>query len=151
MSRMKLFLTFILLALSSGQSQARESLTYSSGLAERKDRQIYAFVQEQEIYPDVTSIELAKIDLNADGLAEYIARPARTACAQSQFCLYTLVVFKDRTPLLLNKIEAKNLMISTKKTYGIRDLIVYTNPQNDFQARIYSWNPFSFRFDPENP
>jgi len=151
MSRIKLVIILVALSLISSHARAQENPVYSSGLTDRKDRQIYAFLQEQELFSDVEPIELAKIDLNADALAEYIARPSRPACRKMVFCPYAIVAFKNKSPILLNRIEAKNLMISAKKTYGIRDLIVYTDPRNDFRAQTFSWNPFSFRFEPEKP
>lgn len=95
-----------------------------------------------------TELVLAPADLNNDAIDEYIVRPADTkSCPQKPLCPYKIIAFQDRTPIELGTFDAHKIQLSDKKTYGVRSIIVYNQPHNDYAHETAHWNPFSFRFE----
>jgi hypothetical protein len=91
---------------------------------------------------------LAKIDLNADALDEYIIRAKDiTACPQNKLCPYVIIALQDHKPIQIGQFDAHKILISNKKNYGIRQIIVYNDAYNDFKNVTAHWNPFSFSFE----
>lgn len=91
----------------------------------------------------------AKIDLNADGAPEYIAK--EKSCAG--FCDYKVLAQQGRggqggaaTIVMLGEFHAKDILIGNGYTHGIRNLLVFNNPQNDFRPDLYIWNPGASRY-----
>ena len=90
---------------------------------------------------------LAEIDLNGDAINEYVIKPeSKTYCPALPLCPYYVTAFQEHEPIIIGKFNAHKMLISDKKTYGIRQIIVYNVPHNDFTSKTASWNPYSFSY-----
>ena len=95
-----------------------------------------------------TSYVLAEIDLNGDSIDEYVIKPESNAdCPALPLCPYYVTAFQKHEPIIIGKFNAHKMLISDKKTYGIRQIIVYNVPHNDFTSETSSWNPHSFSYE----
>lgn len=111
-----------------------------------KEKTVLAFIKTHNKIPDESYL-LATTDLNDDFIDEYILRPQfEGSCPNKPLCPYQIVAFQDHEPILIGQFDAHKILISDKKTYGIRHLIVYNGPHNDFKHETAIWNPFAFRF-----
>ena len=91
---------------------------------------------------------LAEIDLNGDSIDEYIIKPESGAnCPAFPLCPYYVTAFQKHDPIIIGKFNAHKMLISDKKTYGIRQIIVYNTPHNDFTSKTSSWNPYDFSYE----
>lgn len=135
---------FFLLLFGPSSAYADQQLVFKPADNHYKSRIVAAFVQKTNA-AERGPFLVAKLDLNADGVPEYFVKSALQAKQQNHW----LIALKRRTPTFLTKIPATKIIISDKKIYGIRKLIVYNQPGNDFHREIFSWNPFHFRFEPE--
>ena len=137
---------FIFLTYIPFPAHAFESLRFQEADS-YKENQILDFIKTQnktaqDIY------HLAPFDLNNDAIDEYIIKPKSAKnCPQAPLCPYQIVAFQERQPILIGSFDAHKILISDKKTYGIRHIIVYNQRHNDFKTAIAVWNPFSFRFE----
>lgn len=98
--------------------------------------------------------EIARADLNGDGRTEIILRPGSQDCDGEKLCTHAVIGMlrggvSDGEPVLLGLFDARKLFVSGKKSYGVRGLAVYNDPENDFHSVLYVWDPFRFRFAPE--
>lgn len=133
---------FIFFALISN-TYAMEALRFQEAKT-YKQKQIISFVKEQD---SSKNLVLAPIDLNNDAIDEYVVRPKNlNSCPKAPFCSYKIIAFKQRTPILIGSFDAHKILITDKKTYGIRDIIVYNQRYNDFIQKTAIWDPFSFRY-----
>lgn len=127
-------------------ARAEERLRFKAA-ENYKDRQIVSFVQKLAESPSVI-YALAHTDLNNDAIDEYIVKPAQSSdCPDKPLCPYAVIAFQDRKPILLGQFDAHKMLISNKKTYGVRGIIVYNNHHNDYQSKTASWSPHSFQFE----
>jgi hypothetical protein len=107
-----------------------------------KQNQIIDFVKTKT-RNSLIEFHLAPIDLNDDLIDEYVVKPHNiNDCANAPLCLNYIVAFKARKPILLGQFDAHKILVSNKKTYGVRDLIVYNVNRNDFKYDTAHWNPF---------
>ena len=139
-----LFVFFSLFLLSSTLS-ANERLNFQQPDS-FKENQISNFIKSQKNASDSPYL-LAAIDLNGDFIDEYILRPQNSNdCEQAKLCPYYIAAFQDRAPILIGQFDAHKIVIYNKKTYWIRQIIVYNDLYNDFKTATAIWDPFSFRF-----
>ncbi|MEM6780280.1 MAG: hypothetical protein AAF569_00290 [Pseudomonadota bacterium] len=87
------------------------------------------------------------IDLNNDGLPEKIIKSDRQSCNDKNGCQYIVMAQKGRNWIELGDIKAFNILVSDDRTYGIRDLLVYATPNNDFDFERHAWNPRTYRYE----
>lgn len=112
-----------------------------------KEKQVVQFVlSKQDNFP--SPLWIAKIDLNNDAIDEYVIRAQNTDnCASGKLCRHVIIAFQDHKPINIGQFDAHKILISNKKSYGIRQIIVYNDAYNDFKNITASWNPFSFTFE----
>lgn len=110
-----------------------------------KEKQIIGVVRSEQA--DVPLL-LAPIDLNDDAIDEYVVKPQFPGdCPQKPLCPHFIMAFQDYTPLEIGRFDAHKIEVSGKKTYGVRQIIVYNQRQNDFAQTTTLWNPFLFRYE----
>lgn len=127
-------------------SLAEEKLRFEPAKS-YKDRQVLNFTTDLA-ESNVKNYVLAHTDLNNDAIDEYIIKPASIAdCSQKPLCPIIVVAFQEHKPILIAQFDAHKILISNKKTYGIRDIIVYNNRYNDFQFQTLNWSPYSFQYE----
>lgn len=87
--------------------------------------------------------EAASIDLNNDGIKEYIVRSADC----TDVCSYNIFADKHDRLLILGAIEkARHLTVSDETTSGVRDIIVYRDKSNDYRETQYRWDATRSRY-----
>ena len=134
----------LVLLVTAAPARASENLIFKPAESHYKSRIVAAFVETLD--PNEKGPFLvAKTDLNGDDVPEYFVKSTKSSDLKNHW----IIALKRRTPTFLTKIPAKKIVVSDKKTYGIRKLIVYNRPENDFRKEIFVWNPIPFRFEPE--
>lgn len=111
----------------------REASTY-------KENQILAHAKSQI---DSQDLILSSFDLNSDFIDEYVVR---TQNKQKQLYSYAILAFENNKPTIIGRFNAFNLLVSPKKTYGINNIIVYNDLNNDFRTFTSAWNPYEFSY-----
>lgn len=93
----------------------------------------------------ITHYDVARIDLNGDGLDDYIAK-SQTCDHETLFCIYH--VFGENGAALseIGSFQAKDVIVAHDTSYGIHDLYVYQNELNDYDHVIYRWVPAQSRY-----
>ena len=126
--------------------RANESLRFQAPVS-YKEKQVVSFVTEQDKTAQ-TAYVLTPIDLNDDAIFEYIVRPqGADICRPNKLCPHFIIAFQERQPIMIGQFDAHKMLVSGKKDYGIRQIIVYNNSYNDFENSTARWTPFAFRFE----
>ncbi len=136
----RVFLT-ILFALSVApySAGAVEQLDYSKQISPSLKYQIGLFL-EQIYDTDIDIYNIAKVDLNSDGLDEHILK--RKSCDDSKaLCIHSIIAEKNGELILLSKIMARNIVLANTYSHGIKDILVFKNEINDYNFNIYVWSP----------
>ena len=125
---------------------ANDSLRFQAPVSYKEKQVVTLALSEQENLPP--PLWLAKIDLNNDAIDEYVVRAKNTDnCTSNKLCSHVIIVFQDHKPIKIGHFDAHKILISNKKSYGIRQIIVYNDAYNDFKNVTARWNPFSFTFE----
>ncbi len=134
-----LFFCLSFIAFMSGTAMsvayAQEKLAYNDGLSEVQTSMLDTYLQPLSAY------KIAKIDLNYDGIYEFVAKPL--GCGDiKQMCDHKILAEdRDGEKLLsLGIINAFVIAGGNASAYGVRDLWIYQDPLNDFAYIIYRWN-----------
>lgn len=131
-------------------------LTYTSAYAQQqlrymkaetyKQKQVVQFVRAETPESNAEYV-LSPVDLNDDAIDEYIVRPkSNKNCPKKPLCPHKIVAFQDYKPIYIGSVDAHKILISDKKTYGIRHIIVYNQAHNDYAHTTMLWDPSSFRY-----
>ncbi len=89
---------------------------------------------------DSRNFDIASLDLNGDGIDEYILK--RKSCTQAQSICTHLVLADQKTKMrLLSSIRAKHIMVGATSNYGVNDLLAFENNINEYDFDIYMWSP----------
>lgn len=135
----KYFIIIALFALLPRPVSAVEQLNYSDKISPSLEYQINSFL-EKTYETDISLYYIADIDLNNDGIDEYILK--RKSCeSDKSYCIYSIIAEKDNNIILLSKIRAKSIMIGETYSYGIKDILAFKNEINDYNFDIYMWSP----------
>lgn len=149
MNKYALLVSILLLFASlcaSNNASAFSSLRFAPA-ASYKEKGVINFVKEHNDAPDVEYL-LAPIDLNNDAIDEYVIKPkSMKDCPTRPLCSYQIIAHQNHMPILIGQFDAHKMRIGDKKTYGIRQVILYNEPHNDFKTATALWNPYSFRFE----
>ena len=123
-------------------------LIFSSDNSDLRVRQISKFLYDSGSLitsPDMKT-ETALIDLNNDGIKEVIFRQTSPACEAASDCPHILAGISNKQPVMLAAFRARKIGISGEKSYGVYNILVYNQKQNDFQYITYIWSPFTSSF-----
>jgi hypothetical protein len=93
--------------------------------------------------PPKTAYDLAEIDLNEDGLHEFIAR---TSCKDDKTCDYHVLAQNNDHIIELGLIPARNIALGSAYSGGVRNIIAYKSGDNDFTSTLYVWEPGARRY-----
>ncbi len=142
----RLFLiTAIILPLIYNAAWAQSALRFRAPEGIKEIRLLNHIKKTRQI-PDIQYI-IAPTDLNNDLINEYIIRPkSNRDCSGSRLCPYYVIALQERTPITLGKFNAHKIVVSSKKTYGVRDIIVYNDHYNDFKTNTVTWHPYEFKY-----
>lgn len=139
--------TILLVALSalmlSGYSSANaaEPVLYDFSPNPHEQKLIAEFAQSSEII----DFDIADVDLNKDGLSEFIFKSKKCDLVvnrQKNYCNFTIAANQSDEKLInLGSFQAKAITLSNNFFKGIRDLHVYNLKENDYDYNIARWNP----------
>lgn len=82
----------------------------------------------------------SKVDLNGDGLDEVAAVSANCKSQQLSRCEYFIFGRGAQKAYILLQEEAWNITVSDQRAYGLRKIMVYKSPNNQFKPTAYTWN-----------
>jgi hypothetical protein len=83
------------------------------------------------------NIAVAPIDLNEDGLDEFIVKPK--TCGK--LCDFTVMAESRSGGTLtpLGSLKGKNLLPGNGYSHGVRHLLLFDDPNNDYGYSVYVW------------
>ncbi len=90
-----------------------------------------------------TKAQLAAIDLNEDGLPEYIFR--RPDAQKYDFQVYAQKTGETQLTLL-GALQGTKILVANTSKHGIRNLMVFNDVYNDFTYQMYAWSPENKRY-----
>lgn len=147
---LRITLPFLLFFIPIAPSYAAgEPLIFSANDTDLRVRETTDFLKQSGALPALSKIQTARVDLNGDGLKEIIVRQVVTGCEAQSNCLYMITGVSARQPVLLASFRARKIGISGEKAYGVKKILVYNHPENDFQSTTYVWTPYTSSFDPQ--
>lgn len=113
----------------------------------RKELEVIDFVNKNTNGSGIPYL-IAPIDLNNDLIDEFVVKPQNLSdCRQKPLCPHQIIAFKDYSPIVIGNFDAHKILISDKKTYGIRHIIVYNTSYNDFKSETARWSPYEYRYE----
>jgi hypothetical protein len=127
------------LACFGSQSVQAQTLSFGTPVSEPSKILI-----NQYLGADQDRFDIAPADLNEDGLYEFILKSR--ACSEDGVCLYKILATSDGGPVEVSVIKAVRLELGQGYTYGIRNLVAHSNPDNDFARDIYAWDSAASRY-----
>lgn len=124
-------------------ARAAESLDFDARPGERSRVLIDHFIKDnpQSDYDDVA---IAQIDLNGDGIDEFILKNA--TCSQANLCDFTIAADSGDSLIALGEIKAITLLLGNGYSSGIRNILAFQNDLNDFDYELYVWEPAQARY-----
>lgn len=139
---MKAFSLIILSALlvftNTSVATAAESLRYDAPISRSSLERLKQFTSAA-MESTLDAYDVAGTDLNDDGLDEFILKSK--TCDQK--CRFAVVAENNRKIIPLVSIEAANVVLGNEFEHGVRNLLVFENPNNDFDYVLYTWHPLS--------
>ncbi|MEZ5813808.1 MAG: hypothetical protein R3E13_03675 [Alphaproteobacteria bacterium] len=134
------FNTFLFLALlgASASAHAAESLHFNATIPRSSFEKI-KFYASNALGEDIQNFDIGKTDLNNDGLDEFITRSKN--CEKTLKCRFYIFAETNDSILSLGTFEGKNLLLGNEFRHGIRNLLIFNNPSNDFDYHLYTWHP----------
>lgn len=101
-------------------------------------------------YDPTKPYRIAAVDLNGDGVEEWIFRQDPTpACESNADCALSIGGLSEGEIVLLGEMRGGKIGVSDEKLYGVRKLLVYNEKSNDFAYQTYIWKPVEQAFGPE--
>lgn len=111
-----------------------------------KDNLILSALHEKTGKENIKHL-IAKADLNNDAIDEYILKPdAFQNCAPKNFCPHYIYALTSYNPVFLGEFTAFKIIVTQSKTYGVRSLQIYNNPNNNFSYTLAPWEPFLSKY-----
>ncbi len=121
-------------------AQAVETLYYNNKIGPSLTYQINIFLKDT-YDTDLSQYNTAGIDLNGDGIEEYILKPRKCTTEENKPCTHLIVAEQKDKILLLSKVKARNLMVGGTQSHGIKDILAFADKVNDYNFDIYIWSP----------
>ncbi len=98
---------------------------------------------------DTSLSAIATVDLNGDSLDEYIGKTTADSSQNSDiapFYVFSSTSLHAQTPIYLGVIHARTIMLGYESHHGVRDILAFSNIDNDFDYDAYTWNPMHSRY-----
>ncbi len=132
-------MVLIVIASYPRSAKAVEQLTFGKKISPSLEYQVNIFL-EKTYKTHVSLYDVAEIDLNNDGVDEYVLKQ-KTCKDRKKQCTYNVIAEKDDEIILLAKVMGYNIMIGKTSSYGVKDILVFKNKTNDYNFDIYVWSP----------
>ena len=139
--RVKRFITSVclcsgLLVVASVSTFANQTLQYNYTPDPRR------LSQFQEIIPSLSvekPPEIAAIDLNEDGIREFVVRANDCDGNTGVTCEHIIIGEVSKGYIVLGKLNGTRVLLGQDYTNGVRNLLLFSNPVNDFDYDVYVW------------
>ena len=133
------FGAFILVSLTGTTAHGLEKIIYNQSISKSSSLLIYRFLDTED------NLDIARVDLNEDGLNEFIVRDA--ACGNTgDFCDFDVLAEDKGKIISLGHIRARTLVLGNQYSAGVRHILAYQNPVNDYSYAVYVWEPERSRY-----
>lgn len=142
---------FILLfaIIFSSISHAAEPLIFRGEARDVRERTVLTLLENLGKRTKDTPFSMAAVDLNGDGVNEWIYKDIKTGCEAGADCAFSIIGLSQKEPTLLANINAGKIAVSDEKLYGVRKLLVYNQKNDDFTYQTFAWTPLQMTFTPE--
>lgn len=115
-----------------------------------REKELLTYLWEKDIYDRRLPFTLSAVDLNSDGVEEWIFRQDPTPdCESRRDCVFTVTGLSRGSFTLLGEMLGGKIGVSDEKLYGVRKLLVYNEKNNDFAYQFYVWTPGRQAFLPQ--
>lgn len=136
--------SIVMLLFSMNAAQALEKLIYDADISALTAHKISKHETFNSIALD--ALDVAKADLNQDGIPELIIRE-KTCLETDEMCDYHVMADTQDSLFVLVSFKAKYLAIGQEKSSGVRNILVFKNQLNDFDYDVYTWNANNKNFE----
>lgn len=134
-----IFIALLIIGLAR-KSYAQEPLVFRDNTSPS-----LAALIEQSVEVTLEDYEIARFDLNGDGLDEFILKSHQCG-AEDNLCDTIIIAQTDKTATVLGRVQSRNIGVAQSQSHGVRDLFVYNSTYNDFKSTIYRWEPVQSRY-----
>jgi hypothetical protein len=115
-----------------------------------REQQLLEFFKNEGQYNTNLPYKIAAVDLNGDGVEEWIFRQNDSpACQANADCRFAIGGLSDGQLTLLGEMRGGKIGVAGEKLYGVRKLLVYNEKNDDFSYQTYVWTPDQRAFAPE--
>ncbi len=136
---------FFILAIPSHALATSEPLTYKTDYRASLRALLLDYFEQDEGSYKYSDFSIAHIDLNNDGIDEHILK--EKGCTEKKYdCLHLIMAEKTDNLILLGHINSRDLMIGQTYSHGIKDLLSFENPINEYKFNIYMWSPLQKKY-----
>lgn len=133
-----IFVVFCMVFQPYAASRASEKIIYNHSINGLSYIALSEYI-EQHLSATIDNFDIARTDFNGDNMDELIIK-SKVCDTNTAFCMHYLFAETGDKILNLSAIQAREILISDKSTNGIRDILAFDNPHNDFDYSIYHWD-----------
>jgi hypothetical protein len=139
------YFTYLLLfigisGLFAPSANAAQSLSFGAKISDASRLALDGYLRAS-LGQSPETLEIAPIDLNNDGLSEFILREKNCST-----CRFLVLAETDGVIVPLGEAQGHTLKIDDAAKAGVRSLLVYTNSANDYEYAVYVWEPGARRY-----
>lgn len=131
-------LTFFLMSV---PAHANELPQYGVSTLSSHDHQLIEGFLGIKIDPP----QVARVDLNQDGLDEFVIKTDKCNAAD-QACAFLFLAETSGKMYGLGEINARGVLIGNETKNGVRNILAFQNDQNDYDYQIYVWEPIRAQY-----
>lgn len=148
---MRLLLSLlVVMVLHFPSARADVPLVYREAARGVREHELLDYFKLIGRYDPALPYTIAAVDLNGDGVEEWIFRQASTpACESDADCPCAIGGLSEGEIVLLGEMRGGKIAVSNEKEFGVRKLLVYNEKNDDFAFQTYAWKPFEQAFRPE--
>ena len=147
---MRPLLFCLILFLSSVPALGAVPLIFRDQAKGVREQELLDYFKLIERYDPQLPYTIAAIDLNGDGVEEWIFRQDQSpSCESDADCRLAIGGLSAGKIVLLGEMRGGKIGVSNEKQYGVRKLLVYNEKNDDFTYQIYVWTPEEQAFRPE--
>ena len=146
---MRFALLFLILAILPLPAHAQAPLVFRDAVKDQRESAALKMLVSKGLFIEGLPYMVASVDLNDDGVAEWIFRQDReSGCEANANCPYVIAGLSEGAPVVLGNLAARKIGIADQKIYGVSRLYVYNKKDNDFVYSLYGWSPENGSFQP---
>lgn len=132
----------LLLTIFALPAQAASPLLFRKNITDIRIRSVAGFLIEKGHLDGRAPYQVASVDLNNDGVNEFLFFQPTTGCEARADCSYLVAGLSSaKAPVLIAAIKARKIGIADEKVYGVHSLFVYNQQSNDFAYETFVWSP----------